>query len=66
MNNLNKIRVTNIVTAGSRQWPGLKDSRISYIENTKLKRRKRERERERRKGDKRREVLAKTTETPAS
>jgi hypothetical protein len=33
-----------IVTAGSRQWPGLKDPRISYIENTKLKRRRRERE----------------------
>jgi hypothetical protein len=32
------------VTAGSRQWPRLKDPRISCIENTKLKRRRRERE----------------------
>jgi hypothetical protein len=56
--------VTPPVTAGSKQWPGLKDPRISYIENTKLKRRRRKRER--RKGDKRREVLAKTTETLAS
>jgi hypothetical protein len=32
------------VTAGSKQWPGLKDPRISFIENTKLKRRRRERE----------------------
>jgi hypothetical protein len=52
------------VTAGSRQWPGLKDLGISCIENTKLKRRRREREE--RGGDKRREILAKTTETPAS
>jgi hypothetical protein len=36
------------VTAGSRQWPGLKDPRISCIENTKLKRRRREREGRRR------------------
>jgi hypothetical protein len=36
-----------VMTAGSRQWPGLKDSRISCIENTKLKRRRREREKER-------------------
>jgi hypothetical protein len=49
------------ITAESRQWPGLKDPRISCIENTKLKRRRREREG----GDKRREILAKTTETPA-
>jgi hypothetical protein len=53
-----RMRPTTAVTAGSRQWPGLKDPRISYIENTKLKRRRR--------GDKRREILAKTTETPAS
>jgi hypothetical protein len=52
------------VTAGSRQWPRLKDPRISCIENTKLKRRRRERER--RRGDKRKEILAKTTETTAS
>ena len=36
--------------------------KIPCIENTKLRRRRRER----RKGDKRREILAKTTETPAS
>jgi hypothetical protein len=43
------------------------------LKNTKLKRRRerekereREGERERRRGDKRREILAKTTETPAS
>jgi hypothetical protein len=51
------------VTAGSRQWSKrLKVPRIPCIENTKLKRRRRERERE---GEKR-EILAKTTETPAS
>jgi hypothetical protein len=38
--------------AESRQWPGLKDPRISRIENTKLKRRRREREREGIKGGK--------------
>ena len=40
-------RLIIVVTAGSRQWPGLKDPRISCIENTKLKRRRREREKER-------------------
>jgi hypothetical protein len=34
------------VTAGSRQWPRLKDPRIPGIENTKLKRRRRERGKE--------------------
>jgi hypothetical protein len=54
---------TGNVTAGSRQWPRLKDPRISCIENTKLKRRKREREGG---GNKRREILAKITEMLAS
>jgi len=52
------------VTAGSRQWSRLKDPRIPCIENTKLQRRRRERGEGG--GDKRREILAKTTEMPAS
>jgi hypothetical protein len=39
----NHLELQPVVTAGSRQWPGLKDPRISCIENTKLKRRRRER-----------------------
>jgi hypothetical protein len=38
------IRPLVLVTAGSRQWPRLKDPRISCIGNTKIKRRRRERE----------------------